>query len=117
MRIHAYAPRILALAGSIARQHHEKWDGSGYPDGLSGVDIPLPARIVALADALEALRSKRPYKPSYDWAFTKQRLLDSSGTHFDPAVCEAFLRVEPILLDIDAHMRTGENQVDVEVAA
>jgi putative two-component system response regulator len=117
MRIDSYAPRILSLAGCIARLHHEKWDGRGYPDGLSGPDIPLPARIVALADVLDALRSKRSYKVAYEWPVCREKLLECSGTHFDPAVCEAFIRAEQILKEIDTNMRIGENTIDLEVAA
>ena len=117
MRMDAYAPRILSLAGSIARQHHERWDGRGYPDGLAGSDIPLPARIVALADVLDALRSRRSYKESFDWPTSKEKILEASGTHFDPAVCEAFQRAELVLKEIDTHMRTGEGAIEMEVAA
>lgn len=117
MRIDAYAPRILSLAGAIARLHHERWDGRGYPDRLSGTDIPLPARIVAVADVLDALRSRRPYKESFDWETSKLHILEDSGKHFDPAVCEAFLRAEPILKEIDISMRIGENHMEMGVAA
>jgi len=70
-----------------------------------------------VADALDAMRSKRPYKEAFDWECSKGRILEASGSHFDPAVCEAFLRAEPILKEIDEHMRIGENQSDMEVAA
>lgn len=117
MRMDAYAPRILALAGCIARHHHEHWDGHGYPDGLAGADISLPARIVAVADALDALRSARPYKEGLDWPTSRDRILVSSGTHFDPAVCDAFLRAESTLREIDTSMRIGEHMGAVGVAA
>ncbi|MHB8635936.1 MAG: HD-GYP domain-containing protein [Fimbriimonadaceae bacterium] len=117
MRLDAYAPRILSLAGNVARLHHERWDGRGYPDGLSGPSIPLAARIVAVADALDALRSQRPYKAALDWQTSRERILEAAGTHFDPAVCEAFVRAEKTLMEIDANMRAGEVQCDMEVAA
>jgi putative two-component system response regulator len=117
MRIDAYAPRILSLAGSIARLHHERWDGHGYPDGLSGLDIPLPARIVAVADALDALRSRRPYKEPLSWAASSERILESAGAHFDPGVCNAFVRAQQALREIDMNMRAGESQLNLEVAA
>jgi putative two-component system response regulator len=117
MRMEAYAPRILTLAGCIARLHHERWDGRGYPDRLSGTDIPLPARIVAVADVLDALRSRRSYKEALDWPSSHQQILEGSGSHFDPAVCEAFIRAEPVLKEIDSNMRTGEGPKELEVAA
>ena len=117
MHVDANAPRILSLAGCIARQHHERWDGRGYPDGLSGTDIPLPARIVAVADVLDALRSRRTYKEAMDWESCKRQILEDSGTHFDPAVCEAFIRAEPVLKEIDSNMRRGEGPTEMEVAA
>ena len=72
---------------------------------------------VAVADALDALRSRRPYKEPLDWESSKERILASSGSHFDPAVCEAFVRAEPALMEIDFNMRTYEIGVDLEVAA
>jgi putative two-component system response regulator len=117
MRVDAYAPRILTLAGTIARQHHEWWNGNGYPDGLAGDSIPLAARIVALADALDALRSVRPYKDSLSWSKSRELILEASGSHFDPAVCDAFLRAESALFDIDSSMRSGEMPIEREVAA
>jgi putative two-component system response regulator len=74
----------------IAQSHHEKWDGSGYPDGLVGEDIPLAARIMAVADVYDALRSKRPYKPTFTHEESRDIILEGSGAHFDPDVVEAF---------------------------
>ncbi len=85
---------FLRLATEICAYHHEKWDGSGYPYGLSGEDIPLSARIVALADVYDALRSKRPYKESMPHAMACKIILEGKGSHFDPDVVEAFLRTE-----------------------
>ena len=116
MRVDSYAPRILEVAGSIARSHHERWDGTGYPDGLAREDIPRPARIVALADALDALRSSRPYKPSFDWATSRSRILEANGSHFDPTVCQAFLDAEESLKLIDLQMRSGEFRPTMEAA-
>ena len=78
----------------IARSHHETWDGSGYPDGLAGEDIPLCARIMAVADVYDALRSKRPYKPAFTHEESRRTILDGAGRHFDPAVTDAFVAVE-----------------------
>lgn len=81
----------LALARDIALFHHEKWDGRGYPYGLAGEDIPLSARVVALADVYDALRSTRPYKKARSHAFSVAEICRDKGTHFDPIVVEAFL--------------------------
>lgn len=81
----------LALAGNIALYHHEKWDGSGAPSKIKGETIPLSARIVALADVYDALRSKRPYKVPWPHKETVELIRSESGKHFDPVVIEAFL--------------------------
>lgn len=81
----------LALARDIALYHHEKWDGSGYPHGLAGEDIPLSARVVALADVYDALRSQRPYKPARSHAYSVAEICRDKGSHFDPHVVDAFL--------------------------
>lgn len=82
---------FLETAQQIARSHHEKWDGSGYPDGLSGTAIPLPARIMAVADVYDAVRSERPYKKamSHEQAFSVLR--ENRGNHFDPQIVDLFL--------------------------
>ncbi len=77
---------------AIARYHHEKWDGSGYPDGLAGEEIPLKARITAIVDVYDALRSARPYKDGYSHRKAISIIKDGRGTHFDPFVLEVFLR-------------------------
>jgi response regulator RpfG family c-di-GMP phosphodiesterase len=81
----------LAFARDIALHHHEKWDGSGYPHGLAGNDIPLSARVVALADVYDALRSPRPYKPARSHAYSVAEICRDKGSHFDPHVVDAFL--------------------------
>jgi putative two-component system response regulator len=85
---------LLKSGIAIARSHHEKWDGSGYPDGLAGEQIPLPARIMALADVYDALRSKRPYKPAFTHEKSVRIILEDVARHFDPAILEAFQVVE-----------------------
>ncbi len=82
--------RFFSMAAAIARNHHEKWDGSGYPDGLQGLNIPLSARIVALADVFDALTSKRVYKVAYSAENARSIIEDGVGRHFDPAIVEAF---------------------------
>ena len=80
-----------AMAGEIALRHHERWDGSGYPHGLSGDSIPLSARIVAVADVYDALRMRRTYKVAYTHEQTVETMKAESGTHFDPYLIERFL--------------------------
>jgi len=81
----------ICIAKDIAYCHHEKWDGSGYPRGLKGDDIPLAARIMAVADVYDALISERCYKPPFTTDEACNIIRESSGTHFDPLVAEAFL--------------------------
>ena len=81
---------ILHLAGCIAYTHHEKWDGTGYPEGLSGESIPIEGRITAVADVFDALCSKRPYKAAMPIEEALSILREKRGTHFDPAVVDAF---------------------------
>ena len=85
---------LFATAASIALTHHERWDGSGYPDGLTGEAIPLAGRIVALADAFDAMSYTRPYKPAVALAEVQLELNRCSGTHFDPAVTNAFNQLD-----------------------
>ncbi len=84
----------LNLGKEIAYYHHEKWDGTGYPQGLRGNDIPLSARIVAVSDVYDALISKRPYKDAFPHETAVNIIRESSGTHFDSAVADAFMRLE-----------------------
>jgi adenylate cyclase len=83
----------LALAKEIVYTHHEKWDGTGYPAGLSGDAIPIPGRIVALVDVYDALVTDRPYRRRLSHAEAVAIILDGRGTHFDPTVVDAFLKV------------------------
>ena len=82
---------LYDLAGEIALFHHEKWDGSGYPEGRKGTEIPLSARIVALADVYDAVTSRRPYKESFTHENAVDIISEGRGTHFDPDVVDAFL--------------------------
>lgn len=83
---------LLKAAAEIAYTHHEKYDGSGYPRGLAGTDIPLFGRIVAVADVFDALTSDRPYKRAWRIEDAVQTLIDGKGRHFDPLCVDAFLR-------------------------
>jgi putative two-component system response regulator len=82
---------FLRMGYDVVRSHHEKWDGSGYPDGLKGLEIPLEARIVALADFYDAMTANRCYRPAFSHADTRQYIKDGRGTHFDPDVTDAFI--------------------------
>ncbi len=99
---------FLMFAREIAHSHQEKWDGSGYPDRLAGEQIPLSARLMAVADVYDALISRRVYKP----AFTHQQALDvmrkGRGTHFDPDVLDAFFEIEGQFAAIAAEFRDAE---------
>ena len=86
---------MLALAAQIALTHHEKYDGSGYPNGLRGEDIPLVGRIVAIADVFDALTSKRPYKKAWTEDEALTFLREQKGRHFDPALVDLFLEQMP----------------------
>ncbi|QSZ42094.1 CHASE2 domain-containing protein [Sulfurimonas aquatica] len=85
---------FFVMARNIAHYHHEKWDGSGYPEGLSGHDIPLEARFMALSDVYDALVSKRVYKEPFSYERTIDIIVDGKGKHFDPVMVEAFLEIQ-----------------------
>ncbi len=90
---------------SVVRHHHERWDGRGYPDGLAGEEIPLLARIVGVADSLDAITSPRPYRPVRSWGEALQELAACSGSQFDPEVVHAALaalRDRPVLAETGA---------------
>ena len=91
-RILTAAP-ALAPIGKLVRSSHEKWDGTGYPDGLAGKDIPMGARIVAVADAYEAMTADRCYRQGLGVAAARTELLNCAGGQFDPQVVDAFLEV------------------------
>lgn len=101
-------PRILKLAATIAKEHHEKWDGSGYPQGLSGESISLAARIVALADVYDALSQVRCYKPAWPQDEVLSTIREGRGRHFDPLVVDAFFRALPQIDEIRLRYPDGE---------
>jgi HD-GYP domain-containing protein (c-di-GMP phosphodiesterase class II) len=100
MKLHAiWGEEFLAgrpgfeMAGTIARAHHERWDGTGYPDGLAGEEIPEVATIVAVADSFDAMTSSRPYKPGLSIAAAMEELKACSGKQFNPRVVKAMMRL------------------------
>lgn len=88
------AARYLQMARDIAAAHHEQFSGGGYPRGLKGNEIPLAARVVAVADVYDALTSKRVYKEAFDHVQSRTIIVNGSGTHFDPAIVDAFSKAE-----------------------
>jgi response regulator RpfG family c-di-GMP phosphodiesterase len=108
--IHSTAQRIdgenfLAIAGDIAATHHEKWDGSGYPHGLAGTQIPLAGRIMAVADIYDALISRRCYKEPFPHPLATSMMKALRGETFDPDVLDAFFRIEGEIQDIAARFK------------
>ena len=93
-------PGFIRLGEIVALTHHEKWDGTGYPKGLKGKEIPLVGRIVAIADVFDALTSKRPYKEPFSLEKSYEIIKEDRGTHFDPDVVDAFFASEDKLLAI-----------------
>ncbi|PIR01281.1 MAG: two-component system response regulator [Nitrospinae bacterium CG11_big_fil_rev_8_21_14_0_20_45_15] len=91
---------FLRFCREIAYSHQEKWDGSGYPEGLKGEDIPISARLMAVADVYDALISKRCYKPSFTHKKAVEILTEGKGSHFDPEIIEAFLKCENTFREI-----------------
>ena len=81
------------MAETIALNHHEKWDGSGYPHGLREDDIPMVGRICAIADVFDALSSARPYKQAWTFERTLAEIRHLKGTHFDPKLVDAFMDI------------------------
>jgi putative two-component system response regulator len=91
---------LLCMARDIALTHHEKWDGSGYPNSLQGEKIPLVGRVTALADVFDALTSERPYKKAWPVDDAVRLITEESGKHFDPALVEHFMKLLPEIIDI-----------------
>jgi putative two-component system response regulator len=91
---------LLCNARIVALTHHERWDGTGYPNGLKGEEIPISGRVVAIADVFDALLSERPYKPAFTLEEALTYMEHGDGTHFDPALMATFRRCLPELLEI-----------------
>ncbi|MCI4625209.1 MAG: HD domain-containing protein [Candidatus Magnetoovum sp. WYHC-5] len=100
---------FLKLAGEIAYSHHEKWDGTGYPEGLKGNNIPLSGRLMAIADVYDALRSKRVYKGAFSHEEASRIIQEGKGKHFDPDIVEAFIAVEEEFLTISLECADKQN--------
>jgi len=83
--------KFLGRVSTLVKHHHERWDGTGYPDKLSGEDIPLPSRIVAVADCYDALTTDRPYRDSMSGDHAIEEIQRNAGTQFDPSVVEALI--------------------------
>lgn len=101
---------IMKMAADVALHHHEKWDGTGYPEGISGERISLSARIVAVADVFDALTSDRPYKKAWPVDVAFKAIEEDSGSHFDPTVVSAFLSAKPEVEALVSHW----NQIDAK---
>lgn len=97
--------KVVEIAIKIAGGHHEKWDGSGYPRGLSGQYIPLEARIMALADMYDALVTERPYKKAWTHEKALAEIMSKSGNHFDPAVVDAFIAEQEAFREVASNFR------------
>jgi putative two-component system response regulator len=104
---------VFKLAAEVALRHHEKWNGGGYPDGLSGKDIPESARIVAMADVFDALTMRRPYKDAWPIEQAMATLKASAGSHFEPRLINLFESILPKILEIK---QTFDDQVATERA-
>jgi len=96
---------FIKFASEIAYTHHEKWDGSGYPRGLKGINIPVSGRIMALADVYDALTTERVYKPAFTHERAKSIILKGRGLHFDPKIVDAFIDLEDKFIEIKNQYR------------
>ncbi|MDD2879343.1 MAG: response regulator [Rhodoferax sp.] len=108
---------VFQLAAEVSLRHHEKWDGSGYPDGLRGHDIPQSARIVALADVFDALSMKRPYKDAWPIEKIMAHIQTDAGKHFDPELVAVFTRILPEILGIQSRWADADNKPQGEAVS
>ncbi|WP_286237793.1 HD-GYP domain-containing protein [Neptuniibacter halophilus] len=98
------AVKFLKIAQQVTLSHHERWDGEGYPQGLKGEQIPLVARLMAVADVYDAMISRRPYKGAQDHDHVKEMIVAGRGSHFDPAVVDAFLDLQDMFARISIRL-------------
>jgi len=103
----------LTEARNLAAYHHERWDGKGYPCGLKGEEIPLSARIMAVADVFDALVSRRSYKPGMPFETAEGIIRDGIGTQFDPKVAEAFLNAEDEIRRVEEYFSHHEGHIEM----
>ncbi|WP_332852157.1 response regulator [Duganella sp. S19_KUP01_CR8] len=108
---------FLRLAKEIAYAHQEKWDGSGYPEGLAGDAIPISARLMAVADVYDALISRRVYKEGMPHEKAVQIIIDGRGSHFDPDICDAFQACLPAFQQIAARFADSDHDMARQAAA
>ncbi len=101
------AALLRGHGSDVVRSHHERWDGRGYPEGLSGTDIPLPARIFSVADALDAMTSDRPYRSARGWSVAVDEIVEEAGRQFDPDIVSIFLSREEALRRIYEEFNLG----------
>ena len=107
---------FLRFAKEIAQSHHEKWDGSGYPQGLAGDDIPISARLMALADVYDALISRRVYKLGMPHEKAVEIICNGKGSHFDPDVVDAFLTIQDEFIAISKQYADNDDDMEKKVA-
>jgi len=103
---------FLRFAREIAYSHQEKWNGSGYPEGLKGDEIPASARLMAVADVYDALISKRVYKPAFSYEKAMEIMREGRGLHFDPDIFDAFLEIEERFRAIASQFHDAENEIE-----
>ncbi len=101
-------PEYIQITTDIASHHHERWDGSGYPDKLSGEQIPLSARIMALADVFDALVSERIYKEPMTYEEAFKIIEDGKGSHFDPVIAQEFLNIKEKLIKVNESFKSKQ---------
>lgn len=106
--------RFIQYGATIALGHHERWDGTGYPDGLAGEAIPLPARIVAIADVLDALTTVRPYKPAWPMEEAFSYLREHVGSHFDPAAVDALLKRQQEVREVYQYFHPDKAPIELD---
>ena len=104
------------MAKKIPLSHQEKWDGSGYPQGLKGEDIPLSARLMAMADVFDALISKRVYKEAMPVDQALEIMINGKGKHFDPELIDALLEIQDQLIEIASRYRDTDEALADEQA-
>lgn len=112
MIIGDHPSELLRAAKLIALTHHERWDGTGYPNGLKGEEIPIFGRIVTVADVFDALTSDRPYKKAWPVDKAVEEIKKGNGSHFDPEVVDAFMRALPRILEVREKYMDGELTFD-----